>query len=61
MGLERWLYTLPLRLRTLFRRGEIEQELDEELRYHLEQYEVSAAGKVTTAARDSASRTTRRH
>ena len=27
---------LPLRLRSLFRAGRVEQELDEELRYHLE-------------------------
>ena len=36
MRLERWLYTLPLRLRSVFRRGRVEQELDEELRYHVE-------------------------
>jgi len=36
MNLERWFYTFPLRLRSLFRRGRVEQELDEELRYHLE-------------------------
>src|ERR687887_971857 len=36
MRLERWLYTIPLRLRSLFRRRQVEQELDEELRYHLE-------------------------
>src|ERR1044071_2196321 len=36
MSLQRWFYTLPLRLRSLFRRGRVEQELDEELRYHLE-------------------------
>jgi putative ABC transport system permease protein len=33
----RWLYTLPLRLRALFRRHQLDQELDEELRYHIEQ------------------------
>src|SRR5271167_4346698 len=32
-----WIYTLPLRLRSLFRRQAADQELDEELRYHLEQ------------------------
>jgi predicted permease len=32
----RWFYTVPLRLRSLFRRRQVEQELDEELRYHLE-------------------------
>ena len=37
MRLQRWFYTLPLRLRSLARRGQVESELDEELRYHLEQ------------------------
>jgi predicted permease len=37
MRLSRWIYTLPLRLRSLFRRNQTEQELDEELRSHLEQ------------------------
>jgi predicted permease len=36
MRLIRWFYTVPLRLRSLFRRKQVEQELDEELRYHLE-------------------------
>ena len=33
----RTLFTLPLRLRALFRRDRLENELDEELRYHVEQ------------------------
>jgi predicted permease len=33
---EHWLYTIPLRLRSLFRRRCVEQELDEELQFHLE-------------------------
>ncbi len=33
---ERWIYTLPLRLCSLFQRRETDQELDEELRDHLE-------------------------
>ena len=33
---EHWFYTIPLRLRSLFRRNSVEQELDEELRDHLE-------------------------
>jgi hypothetical protein len=37
MRLEHWLYTIPLRLRSMFRRAQVEQELDEELRFHLEQ------------------------
>jgi len=42
------LYTLPLRLRSLFRRDQVEQELDEELRYHLErQIEVNLASGMT--------------
>jgi predicted permease len=36
MRIEHWLYTLPLRMRSLFRRGRVEQELDDELNYHLE-------------------------
>ncbi|HEY6253319.1 MAG TPA: ABC transporter permease [Candidatus Angelobacter sp.] len=34
---ERWLYTIPLRLRSLFRRRGVDQDLDDELAYHLEQ------------------------
>ena len=37
MRAEHWIYTLPLRVRSLFRRRQVEQELDEELAYHLEQ------------------------
>jgi putative ABC transport system permease protein len=37
MRAEHWIYTLPLRVRSLFRRQQVEQELDEELAYHLEQ------------------------
>ena len=36
MRLEHWIYTVPLRLRSLFRRRRVEEELDEELQYHLE-------------------------
>ena len=36
MRLEHWLYTIPLRLRSLFRRSETDRELDDELRDHLE-------------------------
>jgi len=32
----RWLYAIRLRLRWLFRRNEVESELDEEIRFHLE-------------------------
>jgi len=33
---ERWLYTIPLRLRLLFRWAQADQELDDELRDHLD-------------------------
>src|SRR5437016_944686 len=33
---EHWLYTIPLRLRSLFRWAQADQELDDELREHLE-------------------------
>ena len=33
---EHWLYTIPLRLRSLFRRAQADRELDEELRDHVE-------------------------
>lgn len=36
MRLEHWLYTVPLRLRSLFRRRQVEQELEDEFRYHIE-------------------------
>jgi len=58
MRLEHWFYTVPLRLRSLFRRGQVEAELDEELRYHLErQIEVNtAAGMPLEEARYAALR-----
>lgn len=41
-------YTLRLRLRSLFRHNRVEQELDEELRYHLErQMEQNMANGLT--------------
>jgi len=33
---EHWLYTIPLRLRSLFRWAQADQEVDDELRDHLE-------------------------
>lgn len=36
MRIEQWIYAVPLRLRSLFRRDRVEQDLDEELQYHLE-------------------------
>ena len=36
MRLERWLYSIPLRLRSLFRAGDVDRELDEELQFHVQ-------------------------
>src|SRR5215467_12398725 len=36
MGPKHWLYTIPLRLRSLFHWAQADQELDDELRDHLE-------------------------
>src|SRR5215469_3764836 len=36
MRLEHWIFTIPLRLRALFRRNRLNTELDEELRDHLD-------------------------
>jgi hypothetical protein len=33
---EHWRFTVPLRLRSIFRRRRVESELDEELQFHLE-------------------------
>jgi putative ABC transport system permease protein len=37
MSIDRLLRIVPLRLRSLFRRADVERELDEELQYHIEQ------------------------
>src|SRR5438067_13060547 len=36
LTMRHWRFTVPLRLRSLFRRDCVEQELDEELRFHVE-------------------------
>src|SRR5689334_18620524 len=50
---EHWLYTIPLRLRSLFRWAQADQELDEELRDHLERKteEYVAQGMTQEEAR----------
>src|SRR6266704_6453670 len=50
---EHWLYTIPLRLRSLFRWAQADQELDEELRDHLERKteEYVAKGMTQEEAR----------
>ena len=37
MRLQHWFYTIRLRLRSVFRRRQVEQELDEEFQFHLSQ------------------------
>lgn len=56
MRLEHWLYTLPLRLRSLFRRNHVEGELDEEIRFHIERQiaEATARGEDAQVARRQA-------
>ncbi len=53
---EHWLYTIPLRLRSLFRRSQTDQELDDELRDHVEQKteEYVARGMTAQEARRTA-------
>src|SRR5271170_6481663 len=36
MRFEHWVYTIPLRLRSLFRRNHLSADLDEELRDHID-------------------------
>src|SRR5215472_13810246 len=54
--MQRWFYTVPLRLRSLFRRRQVEQDLDDELQYHLERKteEVHAQGLTPEKARRAA-------
>jgi putative ABC transport system permease protein len=50
----RWIYIVRLRLRSIFRRSQVERELDEELRFHLEaraQREIAAGSTPGTARR----------
>jgi hypothetical protein len=48
-----WLFTIPLRLRSLFRRAQADQEVDDELRDHLERRteEYVAKGMAPEEAR----------
>src|SRR5215468_5255442 len=50
---EHWRFTIPLRLRSLFRRPEADRELDDELRDHLERRteEYVAEGMTREEAR----------
>ena len=54
----RWIYKLPLRVRSLFRKKRVEQELSEEMRFHLEKLveENIARGMTPGEARYAARR-----
>jgi predicted permease len=58
MSIERWLRIVPLRLRSLVRRADVERELDEELRYHIDRQteENIRHGMSPDAARTAALR-----
>ena len=58
MRIKHWFYTVPPRLRSLFRRAQVEQELDEELQYHIERQieEHIAKGMTPEEARYAALR-----
>ena len=58
MRLKHWFYIVPLRLRSLFRRRRVEQELDDEIRYHLDRQieEYIAKGMTSEDASSAALR-----
>jgi putative ABC transport system permease protein len=58
MRIERWLYTVPLRFRSLFRGGRVEEELREEFAFHVDRLteQYVAAGMTTSDARLAALR-----
>jgi putative ABC transport system permease protein len=53
---QRWLHTVPLWIRSLFRGSQVDRELEEELAYHLEHKteELVAKGLTASAAREVA-------
>ena len=58
MGIANWLYTIPLRLRSLFRPSAVDRELEDELRFHLQEkmQEYVTAGSTLEEARRQAFR-----
>ena len=58
MRAQHWFYTLPLRLRSLFRHNQVEQDLGDELQYHVDQktQEFVASGLTNEEARRKARR-----
>lgn len=58
MGIRKWLYTVPLRLRSLLKQDQVEDELSAELEFHLSQQSEAnlAAGMPEPVARHMALR-----
>jgi hypothetical protein len=58
MRVQHWFYTIPLRLRSIFRRPQVERDLDEELQYHLDKKieELLSRGLAPAEARKVALR-----
>jgi predicted permease len=58
MRFEHWVYSLPLKFRSLLRRGQVERELGDEMQFHLDQLieEGVARGLSAEAARAAALR-----
>src|SRR5262249_52422203 len=58
MGWEHWIYTLPLRFKSLFHRNQAESELAEEMQYHLDHKidELVSSGMPREEARAAAIR-----
>jgi predicted permease len=56
----RWLYTIPLRVRSLMHRAQVEQELEDELQFHIDELarHYTARGLTPDAARRAALRDT---
>jgi hypothetical protein len=49
MKLQRWLHTIPLWLRSIFRKADADRDLDDELQYHLDRKAAheGAARRIT--------------
>ena len=50
MRIEHWVYSLPLKFRSLLRRGQVERELDDEMQFHLDQLIEDGVARGLTAA-----------
>jgi macrolide transport system ATP-binding/permease protein len=50
MEVRGWLYIVPLRIRSLFRRDRVERELDEELQFHFDQQVEAGLARGMTPA-----------